>query len=83
MGGAPGKECVERNGSEDEAADRLVVLIKERGCWVEASGADWLATLLVWCVLSPVHGPLAALTPHSAPLPAGSAALGRSSASPS
>jgi (E)-4-hydroxy-3-methylbut-2-enyl-diphosphate synthase len=44
VGGAPGKvnlyvgkECVERNVPEDEAADRLVALIKSRGRWVEES----------------------------------------------
>jgi (E)-4-hydroxy-3-methylbut-2-enyl-diphosphate synthase len=44
VGGAPGKvnlyvgkECVERNVPEDEAADRLVTLIKSRGRWVEES----------------------------------------------
>ncbi len=42
VGGAPGKvnlyvgkECVERNVPEDEAADRLVALIKARGRWQE------------------------------------------------
>jgi (E)-4-hydroxy-3-methylbut-2-enyl-diphosphate synthase len=46
VGGAPGKvnlyvgkECVERNVPEEEAADRLVDLIKARGRWVE-EGAD-------------------------------------------
>jgi (E)-4-hydroxy-3-methylbut-2-enyl-diphosphate synthase len=44
VGGAPGKvnlyvgkECVERNVPEEEAADRLVALIKARGRWVEES----------------------------------------------
>src|SRR5437764_789744 len=44
VGGAPGKvnlyvgkECVERNVPEEEAADRLVDLIKARGRWVEES----------------------------------------------
>jgi len=44
VGGAPGKvnlyvgtETVERNVPEDEAADRLVDLIKARGRWVEAT----------------------------------------------
>lgn len=47
VGGAPGrvnlyvgKECVERNVAEEEAADRLVSLIKERGRWVEESNED-------------------------------------------
>ena len=44
VGGAPGKvnlyvgkECVERNVPEEEAADRLVDLIKARGRWMEES----------------------------------------------
>ncbi len=44
VGGAPGKvnlyvgkETVERNVPEEEAADRLVALIKARGRWVEAT----------------------------------------------
>ncbi len=51
VGGAPGKvnlyvgkECVERNVPEADAADRLVDLIKERGRWVEES-ADEAAPL--------------------------------------
>ena len=44
VGGAPGKvnlyvgkECMERNVPEEEAADRLVDLIKARGRWAEES----------------------------------------------
>lgn len=59
VGDAPGKERVERNVPQDEAADRLVALMKERGRWVEESDADWLAALLAQRVLSPVHGPVA------------------------
>jgi len=47
VGGAPGKvnlyvgkEVVERNVPEGEAADRLVSLIKERGRWVEQTDED-------------------------------------------